>query len=345
MMTDRGSSRPGFAGVLVAAVLLGGCSPADDGGVGPGDGFRDRADGDGSSEALDVEPPDGAEADVEPDGPTDEAADTEPPDVPADEAGEEEESAEEAADAPPEVEDESTAPEVDATACYLDVVFVLDVSTSMTPILGALQDGIADVWDYAAGLTLFAQFGLVVFVDDVQVTNGGGPWASAAALQAEFAAWRAFCGSEAEPGGSAGTNWDCPENAIDALWQAADRFSWRPGSTRVVVFATDDTFVEPPATLGSGYLPVGHTYADLVTHLRDNQIRVAAFAARDSHNCSIPPVHDTQPGFYTPWGGTPSLPEATGGRVFDVEGVRDGTISMSEAINDVILEEYCTPYF
>jgi hypothetical protein len=193
-------------------------------------------------------------------------------------------------------------------------------------------------------LTSFVQFGLVVFVDDVLATRSGGWYATATDLQSEFATWRAFCGSESEPGGGAGSNTDCPENTIDALWEAVDRYAWRPGSTRVVVFATDDTFVESPGTLGSGGLPVRHTYADLVTHLRDSQIRVAAFAARDSHNCSIPPVHDTQPGFYTPWGGTAALPEATGGRVFDVEGVRDGTIRMSEAINDVILEEYCTPY-
>ena len=334
-------NRAGLTGALIAAVLLGGCSPSDDS-VGPRDIVGDRSDVDGSSDAPDVEPPDGADADVDPDVPVDDVPDTEPPDAPVDEAGDVSE--EDAVEVPPEVADESTAPEIDPTDCYLDVVFVLDVSTSMTPILGALQAGIADVWDHAAALTLFTQFGLVVFVDDVQVTNGGAPWASAADLQAEFARWRAFCGSESEPGGSAGTNWDCPENTIDALWQAVDRFSWRAGSTRVVIFATDDTFVEPPATLGSGYLPVGHTYADLVTHLRDNQVRVAVFAAHDSHNCSIPPLHDTQPGFFTPWGGTAALPDATGGRAFDVEGVRDGSISMSEAINDVILEEFCTPY-
>jgi hypothetical protein len=331
----------GLIGALVAAVLLGGCSPSDDSG-GPRDIVGDRSDADGAPDTPDVEPPDGADADVEPDVPVEDVPDTEPPDAPVDEAGDL--PAEDAAEVPPEVADEATAPEVDATACYLDVVFVLDVSTSMTPVLGALQTGIADVWSYAAGLTLFAQFGLVVFVDDVQVTNGGAPWASAADLQAEFARWRAFCGSESEPGGSPGTNWDCPENTIDALWQAVDRFSWRAGSTRVVIFATDDTFVEPPATLGSGYLPVHHTYADLVTHLRDNQIRVAAFAAHNSDNCSIPPVHDTEPGFFAPWGGTAALPDATGARVFDVDGVRDGSIRMNEAINDVILEEFCTPY-
>jgi len=341
MKRTRALNGAGLMGALVAAVLLGGCSPADDS-VGPHDIVGDRSDADGSSDTLDVEPPDGADADVEPDVPVEDVPDTEPPDAPGDEAGDVPE--EDAAEIPAEVTDESTAPEVDATACYLDVVFVLDVSTSMTSVLDALQAGIGDVWSYAAGLTLFAQFGLVVFVDDVQVTNGGAPWASAADLQAEFARWRAFCGSESEPGGSAGTNWDCPENTIDALWQAVDRFSWRAGSTRVVIFATDDTFVEPPATLGSGYLLVHHTYADLVTHLRDNQIRVAVFAAHDSDNCAIPPVYNTEAGFFAPWGGTAALPDATGARVFDVDGVRAGSISMTEAINDVILEEFCTPY-
>jgi hypothetical protein len=235
-------------------------------------------------------------------------------------------------------------------ACYqdLDIVFVLDVSTSMTPVLGALYGGIADVWAQAEAVSPDPRFGLVVFVDDVRVTRDGAAYDSLASLQAEFASWRDFCSSNDQPGGSPFSNTDCPENTIDGIWSAVDAFAWRPESLRIVILATDDTFKEYPerlaATFGTGGVQVGHTYADLVSHLRANQIRVAAFAAHDSRNCSIPPVHDCTPGFFAPWLGEPPLGEATGAAVFDIQEVRTGAISLSEAINGVILDEYCTPY-
>ena len=87
-----------------------------------------------------------------------------------------------------------------------------------------------------------------------------------------------------------------------------------------------------------------HNYPEVLAELRARQIRLAAFAAHDSSDCSIPPVHNTQPGFFTGWGGDPALPEGTGARVFDIHQVMDRTLSMTEAINDVILDEYCTPF-
>ena len=318
-----------------------GCAPADDT-VGPRDVTGERFDADGIEEAD--APVDGSEDDVVEDVPLEAEDEGAPPDVEDEDGAAEDGTGDVSDDAVDDDGAADDAEEIDIAACYLDVVFVLDVSTSMTPILDALYAGIADVWTYAASLTPYARFGLVVFVDDVLVTNSGAPYADVAALQREFADWRSFCSTNSEPGGGGGFNDDCPENTIDALWDAADVYLWRPEATRVIVFATDDTFVESPGTLGSYDLPVHHRYADLVTHLQALEIRVAAFAARDSSNCAIPPVHDAQPGFYTPWGGTDPLPVATGARVFDIMGVRSGAIRMSEAINDVILEEYCTPY-
>jgi len=40
----------------------------------------------------------------------------------------------------------------------------------------------------------------------------------------------------------------------------------------------------------------------------------------------------------------PALPGATGSRAFDIQDVASGSISMTEAIKDIILEEYCSPY-
>ncbi|MBN1773026.1 MAG: VWA domain-containing protein [Deltaproteobacteria bacterium] len=248
------------------------------------------------------------------------------------------------ADADADADGDATA-EVDA-ACVedLDIVFVLDVSTSMTPVLDALSRGVGEVWSAALGLAPDTRFGLVVFVDDVMVTRDGEPYGSVVELQDEFGYWRDFCSSNDEPGGSAGFNTDCPENALDAIWAAATSFAWREDALRMVIVATDDTFVERPDTLGSAGIMVQHTYAEVLDELRAREIRVAAFAAHDSSNCSIPPVHDTEPGFFSEWGGLPPLPSGTGAEVFDIQAVRAGTLSMTEAINDVILDEYCTPY-
>jgi hypothetical protein len=226
----------------------------------------------------------------------------------------------------------------------IDVVFVLDVSTSMTPVLGALHAGIGDVWSAALGLSPDARFGLVVFVDDVMVTRGGEPYGSLVELQDEFQHWRDFCSSNDEPGGSGGYNTDCPENTLDAVWAAATAFPWRDNAVRIIVLATDDTFVERPDALGSDWIEVQHTYAEVRDEVLAREIRVAAFAAHDSSNCSIPPTHDAEPGLFSDWLGLPALPASTGAQVFDIQDVRSGALSMSEAISDVILNEYCTPF-
>ncbi len=226
----------------------------------------------------------------------------------------------------------------------LDIVFVLDVSTSMTPVLDALSRGVGEVWSAALGLAPDTRFGLVVFVDDVMVTRDGEPFGSVVELQDEFAHWRDFCSSNDEPGGSSGFNTDCPENARDAIWAAATTFAWRENALRMIIVATDDTFVERPSSLGSAGIVVQHTYAEVLDELRAREIRVAAFAAHDSSNCSIPQVHDTEPGFFSEWHGLPPLPSGTGAEVFDIQAVRAGTLSMTESINGVILDEYCTPY-
>ena len=287
----------------MVAALLAGCG-AEGGPVG-------FLDGDGETDGWDM-PGDG----------TWDPSDTSPPDVPSEGWDSEEEC----------VQD-------------IDVVFVIDVSTSMSFVLETLSDGIAEVWNYA--LTFSSdpsydpQFALVVFVDDILVTNSGSPYGTAAELQAEFDEWRAFTSSESEPGGGAGSNNDCPENAIDALYAGATLPIWREDALHIVIFATDDTFVEYPGTLGSGSLPVAHTYMQVFSSVIENEVRVAAFAA---HVGVCWDSNDGEPGFFTDYGGTPALPSATGSAAFDIQDVADGTIDLTEAIKGIILDAYCTPF-
>ncbi len=230
----------------------------------------------------------------------------------------------------------------------IDIVFVLDVSTSMTWVLEQLASEIGSVWEYAVALSAHPDydpaFGLVVFVDDVLVTNGGEPYASMEALQGEFNSWRAFCSTNAQPGGASCSNADCPENTLDALADAAEMYAWRPGALHVAIHVTDDTFKEAPDGLCSAFtpIPVRHTYPETLALLVDNEIRVGVFAMRVGSYCTIPP--DKEPGFFEPWGGYPPIPEATGSRVWELSQVQSGEISLTEAISGFVLEEWCTDF-
>jgi hypothetical protein len=287
------------------SVLLQGCSSE---GGGPGDIDLDRPEVSEGGDTADEAPLDPTET---PDGP----------------------------DIPDTLEDEGDCVQ------DIDIVFVIDVSTSMSFVLDQLSAGIEDVWAYT--LTFSTEpdyqpaFGLVVFVDDVLVTNSARPYDTAELLRTEFDTWRAFTSTENEPGGGPGTNDDCPENAIDALYAAAAQMPWRDGALHIIIFATDDTFVENPGTLGTGDILVQHTYNEVYSEVLGREIRVSAFAAHvgvcwDHNNAA--------PGYFEPYLGTPPLPEATGASAFDIQDVSSGTISMTEAVKGVILDEYCTPF-
>jgi len=218
----------------------------------------------------------------------------------------------------------------------LDVVFVLDVSTSMARSFDALRAGIVDIWSTASGLSPDPRFSMVVFVDDALAVDGCAPFASAGDLSAAFDHWRSFCSSNASPV-SGLQNYDFPENSLDALQLAATTCTYREGATRILVHVTDDTFLEPPdvfsSTLGTG-IPAENTYPEVSRTLRAFELRVAAF-------------HDTvehPEGFSAPWEGAPSLVEVTGGRAYSVPAVARGTLDMGDAIQDFLVAEYCTPY-
>jgi hypothetical protein len=230
--------------------------------------------------------------------------------------------------------------------CYeaIDIVFVLDVSTSMGGMLAALEDDIAEVWAAADELTadaaLPSHFGLVVFVDDYMVVNGGETYADAATLQADFNEWWTFTSSNLQTQSDV-PNTDWPENTLDALFAAATEFNWRDPDTtlRVIIHATDDTFLEAPASFSSG-IPAQHDYPTTVTILQEDTIRVASFAA---HLGGPAGYDDVEPGFYTDYNSQSAIPAATSGQVFDIDQV-GGTISLADAINGFVAEEFCSDY-
>lgn len=215
----------------------------------------------------------------------------------------------------------------------LDVVFVIDVSTSMGPAIGALRSGIRDVWDAASRLSPDARFSLIVFVDDALAVDGCAPFGSVDTLSTAFDYWQSFCASNESPVSHA-QNYDFPENSLDALQLAARSCSFRPGATRIVVHVTDDTFLERPMVF-SDVVPAQSTFAEVSTSYVANELRFASFHGDEAY---LPN------GYAAPYNGAPSLVEVTHGASFSLPAVVRGELNMGEAIRAFIEAEYCTDF-
>ncbi|HUH03784.1 MAG TPA: VWA domain-containing protein [Kofleriaceae bacterium] len=267
----------------------------------------------------------------------------------------------------------------DAPPCsdVIDLVFVLDTSSSMGFVLQALENQIGQVAEAANQLAPDARFGLVVFQDNhwLDMTGpleGGRAHTAAATLQTAFANYRTnFTDYNRNPGdglqGPTTQNPICEENSLDGLYAAAAEFPWRDNATRVVILATDDTFLERPDNYGDrdgdgltdktdypreGDYPALRTLSETVTALQTARIRVFSFTrlqppgALDLTRCGTPrrlPWNDITDGWTTPYAGQAPIPEQTDARNFDLDAVRTGSLSLADTINEVVLDSYCVP--
>jgi hypothetical protein len=222
----------------------------------------------------------------------------------------------------------------------LDVVFVIDVSTTMGFLLDRIEKQLDQVDREARALGLDTRYGLVVFVDDVQLGNHGQPYADLSAVQKELAHWQAFTSGNRQIN-SAAANLDWPENSLDALHTAVTGFAWRPAATtlRTIVHATDDDFGEAPS-VQSGQ-PIAHSYIEVAEALRAAEIRMFSFAAKIGGQCEC---LDVRPGFFTRHQGRPSLPDTTGGAAFDIDEVASGKLAFAAAVGGAIKSGVCTRY-
>lgn len=224
----------------------------------------------------------------------------------------------------------------------IDIVFVMDVSTTMGEFLGLMADEMLAVDDAIQALELPnpPHYGLAVFVDDAQLLNGGAPYPDADALRDDFVMWSNFTATNQQVGGG-NPNYTFTENSIDALYLAATDFQWRPAqtTTRIVIHTTDDTFWDGP-TNGNG-VAIQHGYAETVQELQDAMVRVYSFADDIGGGCEC---EDVTPGWSAPYMGMPAVPEATDGGVYVINDILSGTVSLADAINTAVEESYCDPY-
>jgi hypothetical protein len=176
-------------------------------------------------------------------------------------------------------------------------------------------------------------------VDDTMFVNSAKPYADVLTLKTDFQSWASFTSSNQQTaGGSLNTTW--PENSLDALYRAAKEFEWRPvdSTLRLVIHTTDDTFWQGPATQNG--VQILHNYPDTVSALQSEKVRVFSFASKLG---GMSGVDDVSAGWFTPLAGSPSIPDATGGGVFEIDAV-GGSISLSNAIPAAVKDTQCKPY-
>lgn len=235
----------------------------------------------------------------------------------------------------------STAPTTGA-ACVqnIDIVFVMDVSSSMGPFLTKLAQEISVVDSALMAMSPGAApyYGLAVFVDETKILNNGQPFANVPTLRAEFERWAKLTYQNRQlDNPEQNSTW--PENSLDAIYGAASTFAWRPGSLRVVIHTTDDTFWEGPTTADG--IAVQRNYAETVTKLKNEQVRVFSFAAqRGGPN----EADDVSAGWFVPYKGADPIPKATFGGVFEIEKVVAGQLSLSDSIKGAVQSVLCAPY-
>jgi hypothetical protein len=224
----------------------------------------------------------------------------------------------------------------------VDIVFVMDVSTTMGPFIDQLATEIIFVDEALDAMDLPSEphYGLVVFVDDFALLNTGLPYQSVALLQQDFNTWSTFTASNQQVGGgNLNTTW--PENSLDALYVAASAFQWRPAEStlRLVIHTTDDTFWDGP-TMGNG-VAIQHGYAETVTALQQQEIRDFSFAGQIGGMCEC---EDVTPGWSSPYMGMDPIPVATGGGVYDIDLVLVGQVSLADALAEAVETTMCEPY-
>lgn len=251
----------------------------------------------------------------------------------------------------------------------VDVVFVLDVSGSMIPPLSTLEREVdmVDAALNAKSLPSHQHYGLVLFVDQVQVLNGGMPYLDVELVKTELRSQIQMTNDNpARQLDGTPDNVTWPENSLDALYAAATQFQWRPaGNTlRTIILFTDASFWDLMAPSSgaeseqNGIFPDQvsmHGYDETVAAVRQQMIWVNTFAAKTGgppDGMTSPPSHgdfrgtsvDVGIGFFEPYMGKPSIPEATGGFAWDIDEVYDGKISLATPINQSIEVHQCAQY-
>jgi hypothetical protein len=195
----------------------------------------------------------------------------------------------------------------------LDLVFVLDVSTTMDEI-AMLRGALERIFDTIDSESLDVRMGLTTFENDV-IVHGRGASLERPAFFRELDS-QLVSGSWI-PDSSLPRqllNFELEENLLDALHRSAAEFDFRPAARRYLFVMTDDTFLEPPAVFSDGN-PVIHSYAEVASELTARGIGLFSVHV-GAKGRGLSSDHE----------GQLSLIEQTGGAWRDISAVRPDTL-------------------
>ena len=207
-----------------------------------------------------------------------------------------------------------TAMGIEPPSRPLDLVFVLDVSTSMDEI-AILRDAMGVVFDAIEAASLDVQVGLTTFENDV-IVHGRGSFLDRAAFFRELDS-QLVEGSWIPDGNQPRQllNFELEENLLDALHRSATEFDFRTEARRYLFLMTDDTYLEPPAVFSDGSRVI-HSYLEVVSVLTARDISV--FSAHRSAKGR---------GLSSDYDGGPSLVERTGGEWLELGNVQAASLA------------------
>ena len=207
-----------------------------------------------------------------------------------------------------------TAMGIEPPSRPLDLVFVLDVSTSMDEI-AILRDAMGVVFDAIEAASLDVQVGLTTFENDV-IVHGRGSFLDRVAFFRELDS-QLVEGSWIPDGNQPRQllNFELEENLLDALHRSATEFDFRTEARRYLFLMTDDTYLEPPAVFSDGSRVI-HSYLEVVSVLTARDISV--FSAHRSAKGR---------GLSSDYDGGPSLVERTGGEWLELGNVQAASLA------------------
>jgi len=216
-----------------------------------------------------------------------------------------------------------TTEPADAAPEPLDLVLVLDVSTTMNE-LARLRASLQQVLPQLEAHGGLVRLGLTTFENDVLVHRGGA-FLDREAFFAELDSqllpdvWTPDPSSPRQL-----MNYDFAENVLDALGRSAAEFPFREGARRYLLLMTDDTFLEPPAVYSDG-TPARRSYEDLSREVVERAVRVFSVHA-PLRGAGLSSSHE----------GAPSLPSLTGGAWFAIAEVDRGALDLGALILDLV---------
>ncbi len=111
----------------------------------------------------------------------------------------------------------------------LDIVFILDVTGSMSSTIEKVKDSTNALANFLAAKGLDLRFGVVPYTDKAPAEKYQ-PFL----LEGDLAGLVQYVGTLKANGGG-----DGPENGLDAVMYAAQQLEWRPGAQKVMVLMTD----------------------------------------------------------------------------------------------------------